>query len=172
MSNKNIAILTIGMVLAIAVLVLAILKGNDMWKWVKEKCCCVGSKKVEVAEDANNYGSIDSQKGSQNNDTYPMLVEAAKEFLDVTENQWSRMNLYERTLYYQDLSKKFDNKFQIEKEERDKERELKNEEDKKRLDQTWDNVTKSFCNVFKIDKSDLVSDSRRSSDSGHNSDIE
>ena len=67
MNSKNIIIgliaLFIGVVLAIGILVLAILKGNDMWKWMKDKCCCVGSKKVEVAEDANNYGSI-------NNDPY------------------------------------------------------------------------------------------------------
>ena len=36
MNNKNIAILTIGIILAIGILVLAILKGNDMWKWILE----------------------------------------------------------------------------------------------------------------------------------------
>ena len=171
MNNKNIAILTIGIILAIAVLVLAILKGNDMWKWVKEKCCCVGSKKVEVAEDANNYGSIDSQKGSQNNDTYPMLVEAAKEFLDVTEEQWSEMNLYERTLYYQDLSKKFDNKFQIEKEERER---ISNEKD---MQDKLDFVTR-YPNQATINSNGRLvyigseNNSRRGSDSGNNSDID
>ena len=65
MNNKNIAILTIGIiVLAIAVLILIIFKGENMWKWMKENVCCFGKKEeIEIAEDVNDYGSI-------NNDPY------------------------------------------------------------------------------------------------------
>lgn len=65
MNNKNIAILTIG-ILVLAILVLVIFKGNDMWKWIKEKCCCFGKeeKKERKEEEKiinNNNGNTNQQ---------------------------------------------------------------------------------------------------------------
>jgi hypothetical protein len=88
MNNKNIAILTIGIVLAIGVLCLVFFQNEKMKNWIKENVfCCFGKKKVEKMEEKveDNFEREDREMKEKLDEMGKELDEMGKELNAIKE---------------------------------------------------------------------------------------